>query len=140
MIPAHSPEAADRRQRAAGRIDQLLVKFVGRSPRYFTISGANTATRMRKIRNAPAARATLSLQPHPGDLPERAALGGPGARHQASEAAVSAPVPTSGGTVNFRLLPRSNVARKITKRAYSASVVTAAICRLGALEKPMTPA
>ena len=87
----------------------------GGAPRYFTINGANIATKMRKIRNAPPARATLSFFSRiqaicPSERPSVV----PAPAVTASGTAVSTSAPNSGGTVNFRLLPRSNVARKLS--------------------------
>src|SRR4029453_4622338 len=88
------------------------------------------ATRTRKIRKMPPPRATLSLLSRIQAIcPRERPSVGPAPASTASGMAASASAPASGGSVNSRLLPRSNVARKPSRRIDFEHVVTAAIRR-----------
>ena len=83
VIPAHSPEAADRRQRAARRVDQVLVELVWWVPEVLHDQRREDGYQDEKDQDGTAGKRDLvPLEPDPGDLPERAALRRPDAGDQ----------------------------------------------------------
>src|SRR5829696_7505932 len=75
MIPAHSPEATDRCQRAARCVDQLLVKFVRRIAEEPYDQWREYGYQDEKNQEDASDKGDLvPFEPHPGDLPEGAAL------------------------------------------------------------------
>src|SRR5512132_1026558 len=69
----------------------------------------------------------VPFEPHPGDLPERAALRRPGTRQHGLRNGGLSRSTGLRRNCQLSLLPRSNVARKVSESAYSALAVIAAI-------------
>ena len=80
VIPAHSPEAADWGQGAARCVNQLLVELVRRMAEVFHDQRREYRYQDEKDQEGATGKGDLvPFEPHPGDLPEGAALRRPGA-------------------------------------------------------------
>ena len=121
VIPAHPSEAADRLQRAASCVNQLLVELIRRTAEVLDDQWREYRYQNEKDQEPAAARATLSrLSRIQAICPRERPSVGPAPASTASGMAASAAAPASGGNCQFSLLPRSNVARKVSESADSA--------------------